>query len=887
MNQSNISEQAEKYAEVIVGQIAGNFRELHKALKDCTELKELKISYDNLSPNDTTLMDIDKTRDRLKIIENSIGDLICDKYNTVEPLAVGLFGEWGSGKTHQLKLIQQRIKYMQSEKHKKDKNEKNKICLPKTTIPVFFNAWRFEKEEHIIIPLFQTLLDAVEHHERSLGEKVGRSLKSTVYHLKNVLFALHHGISWSSAYKTARGIVTNNIEDMGEVSNVLNMKKPNEKAKEKTNKEQVGKQTLSELITPDRMESIYLNIPQWIEKITLFENVNFVFLIDDLDRCLPENTLKMLESIKLFLDVPSCAFVLAVDDDVVERGVVHHYRDYLSIYHGKDTEGVKGAMQHELPITGHEYLEKMIQLPIIRLPVIDTVNVRVFLEEHSSGWIELIDRKGNPKGLRTTTTPIDITESLDMNEEFYISPVEKLLDFFSEVIPPKPRKIKRTAKLFETKLMLLDSAGLLDKIDYMFVAKITLLELFAPKLLRFIQNNGYDSMYNRLVEFKKKKESLTEFEDIKTYIERKVTTKDLSKEPNKSKKQKIQDDGDYYAQKEQQLYTRMMHIVKEHYTSRIQFDLDTVFTRDEDKKDLQKIIEMREKVKVTTKVTHELQGNEFSEKLFKADDVQSWRDAFKVDKLFEEGKATLTDNQLKSIMRQAKEKKLHLNYEWRNAIIPYITGEQLKKDLYFEMCSTTVTKGEFETFVEAASYETEAETNGGIYVYNGKEWEKKKDASWKNSYIKDETDKHPVVGVSWNDAKAYVEWKNKTDEKYEYVLPTEHEWYLACNNGKDTKWHFGDDESQLKEYAWYSENSGMKTHEVETRKSNDLGLYDMHGNVWEWCEDWYDEDKNSKVLRGGSWVNVASSTESAFRGRGYPANSVYIVGFRLQRTLRS
>jgi len=226
MGKSTISEQAEKYAEVITGQIIDNFDELATAVEKCKELKEVKAKYDKLSPKDSTLMDIEKVKKRLEIIENSIGDLICDKHNTVEPLAVGLFGEWGSGKTHQLKLIQQRIKYMQSEKYKKDKNEKNKICLPKTTIPVFFNAWRFEKEEHIIIPLFQTLLDAVEHHERSLGEKVGRSLKSIVYHLKNVLFALHHGISWSSAYKVARGVMTNNLEDMREVSNILNMEEP-------------------------------------------------------------------------------------------------------------------------------------------------------------------------------------------------------------------------------------------------------------------------------------------------------------------------------------------------------------------------------------------------------------------------------------------------------------------------------------------------------------------------------------------------------------------------------------------------------------------------------------------------------------------------------------
>ena len=169
-------------------------------------------------------------------------------------------------------------------------------------------------------------------------------------YLKLGLLSLHKGLKVpdfvSATEQFGKGEYKKAIDE------IIDTSKIKEKIDKKTNTEVVGEQSLSDLIKPDQLESIYLNIPQWIEKITLFENVNFVFLIDDLDRCLPENTLKMLESIKLFLDVPSCAFVLAVDDDVVERGVVHHYRDYLSIYHNKDTENAQGVMQHELPITG-------------------------------------------------------------------------------------------------------------------------------------------------------------------------------------------------------------------------------------------------------------------------------------------------------------------------------------------------------------------------------------------------------------------------------------------------------------------------------------------------------------------------------------------------------
>ncbi len=160
MSTSTIGKQAENYADVIVGQIASNFHNLHDKVQSCNELKDAREKYDTISPKNDTLLTLDDAKKCLEIIENHISDMICDKHNTVEPLAVGLFGEWGSGKTHQLKLIQKKI--LESPIGIEDREN----TFPKVTIPIFFNAWRFEKEEHIIIPLFQTLLHAVENHER-------------------------------------------------------------------------------------------------------------------------------------------------------------------------------------------------------------------------------------------------------------------------------------------------------------------------------------------------------------------------------------------------------------------------------------------------------------------------------------------------------------------------------------------------------------------------------------------------------------------------------------------------------------------------------------------------------------------------------------------------
>jgi len=155
------------------------------------------------------------------------------------------------------------------------------------------------------------------------------------------------------------------------------------------------------------------------------------------------------------------------------------------------------------------------------------------------------------------------------------------------------------------------------------------------------------------------------------------------------------------------------------------------------------------------------------------------------------------------------------------------------------------------------------------------------------------TDNAPIIGVSWYDAVAFCKWLNEQQKEYIYRLPTEAEWEYACRAGTTTKWSFGDDEKELDKYAWYAENSydlggeheDYGTHIVGEKLPNPWGLFDIHGNVWEWCEDWYDKDKDAKVLRGGSLFNYADYTHSAIRDWNDPSNRIINVGFRLLRTL--
>ena len=152
---------------------------------------------------------------------------------------------------------------------------------------------------------------------------------------------------------------------------------------------------------------------------------------------------------------------------------------------------------------------------------------------------------------------------------------------------------------------------------------------------------------------------------------------------------------------------------------------------------------------------------------------------------------------------------------------------------------------------------------------------------------------HPVESVSWDDAVAFCK---KASEKTGRTvrLPTEAEWEYACRAGSTTRFSFGDDERTLGNYAWYSGNSDRKTHPAGQKRPNAWGLYDMHGNVWEWCQDWYAGYANPtetdprgptsgqfRVLRGGSWRTNAQYCRSADRYGGTPDFRISLGGFRV------
>ena len=149
--------------------------------------------------------------------------------------------------------------------------------------------------------------------------------------------------------------------------------------------------------------------------------------------------------------------------------------------------------------------------------------------------------------------------------------------------------------------------------------------------------------------------------------------------------------------------------------------------------------------------------------------------------------------------------------------------------------------------------------------------------------------KNPVESVTWDDCQSFLAKLREKAPGTDFRLPTEAQWEYACRAGTTTVYGFGDSEASLGEYAWYGGNSGLTTHPVGEKKSNAWGLYDMHGNVWEWCADWCDDTYSTdergsgslRVLRGGSWRNNATGCRSSYRRRLGPAFRNGYIGLRL------
>lgn len=219
-----------------------------------------------------------------------------------------------------------------------------------------------------------------------------------------------------------------------------------------------------------------------------------------------------------------------------------------------------------------------------------------------------------------------------------------------------------------------------------------------------------------------------------------------------------------------------------------------------------------------------------------------------------------------------------------------------------------VTKGQFATFVADSGYKTDAEKESWAFAWNGKKFSKVEGASWKTPGF-EQTDDHPVVCVSHNDAVAFCQWLSKKTSQ-NVTLATEGQWEYSCRAGTTTAYQWGNDPDDGKGWCNAADQTAKKqfpsfnafswddgyvfTSPVGRFKPNAFGLFDMHGNTYQWCSDWSDSYANAnqtdptgpistpfRALRGGSWNNAPWYCRSAKRSWNTPVTRTNFLGFRV------
>jgi formylglycine-generating enzyme required for sulfatase activity len=216
----------------------------------------------------------------------------------------------------------------------------------------------------------------------------------------------------------------------------------------------------------------------------------------------------------------------------------------------------------------------------------------------------------------------------------------------------------------------------------------------------------------------------------------------------------------------------------------------------------------------------------------------------------------------------------------------------------FDMSSTEVTVAQFREFIESSGYRTDIERSGRGYGRSESRWQRDPRFHWANLGTLILEDSWPVVNISYYDAQTFCRWLSER-EGSRYRLPSEAEWEFACRAGSALSWSSGTGDASLTEYAVHGPGTPSML-SVGTLLPNAFGLFDTSGNVWEWCRDWFAADYYSRspdanppgprqgerrVVRGGSFANLASYQRCAARQGELPDRGRQSIGFRVVREI--
>lgn len=453
-----------------------------------------------------------------------------------DPLVVGIFGEWGAGKSFLLDLIRSLSVARLAEQKALRQNDPGDTL----TIPVWFQAWKYEHEAHLHVPLLlhvmNALKDALREPPSVAGQLVAVGAKAVVVAEKiakptgkllkvaNAVFPIVKKVIGSvSVFGVSLDIpdeIGDWLETAADAAEGAEGDKKDDAAEKKRKAEKERKDAKSHVATATHDGLYFYRIHELLAALTrpgkyegrkdLFEHakvtketrINFVVFVDDLDRCLPEKAVAVLELIKTVFNVESFAFVLALDDEVIERGIGHRYRDYAL-----------GNKKSEMPITGFEYLEKIVHLPF-RLPALTYADALRFLQNKEQALLKL--KSSNDANARRWFAPVltqvdartqpSTPDAPDRaasakgrvtKHKIELNLAQLVLAAFDGYVP---RKLDRVVELFHQVVSIAAERGrplgvaLGDDADPRVVLALVLLQLFQPELYRCLKRtgNGFD-----------------------------------------------------------------------------------------------------------------------------------------------------------------------------------------------------------------------------------------------------------------------------------------------------------------------------------------------------------------------------------------------------------
>ena len=762
--------------------------------------------------------------------------------NGPTPVTIGIFGDWGSGKTSLMRMLEEDLR--------------------DTHRTVWFDAWKFSDQEVLSRALVMTLVRRLRAVSTDLAAEDSEALdqlEQQLYHDRTRDVTGSLTLDWREAAKCSLKLGVSMLPVVGGSFSELRKQLTGDAASDlqgvlgalRRDKTRLHAERIRHL---DAFQDAFADlVPR-----CLGGKKRLVVFIDDLDRCLPEDAIRVLETVKLYLDVNRCVFVVGVDSRVVEQGIRVRYRDFrLATQPGDEGHGTDA-----FPISGQDYLEKLIQLPF-HLP------------------------------------PIQAGDMSEFVAALYTDCPEGLPAVYAAGLEANPRKVKRAVSIFR---LLWDVAQ--RRRD---LRKVIHAELLAKLLV--IQSRWRDTLY---ADIKQTPEVLQVVERMVERLqaqERPARDGDDAAESQRDGVQSVAP-GPASPQQAGRLPARAARDAQggapETPGTPTPLDPEGKYGRYAQMRPIRLLFgsgtDRFARLPAAILYKHVFLANTTSvgqadvepvdqdlwSRLLSPDEAIGRNACHAVAELPEPERsgstrrlaAFLDDHRPPLPQRRAAGLALALLGDPRLGEMVHVPGGQFR-----------IGEPEEETTVELAAFEIDRYpvTNAqyGAFV---REAGHRPPVHWPNGDMPAELANHPVVAVSWRDAVAYAEWAGKR-------LPSEAEWEAAARGTEPREFPWGNDWDDDACNSEVSRISGTAPVGIFPRGRSPYDVDDMVGNVWEWCSTkWRSSMKqpaddspqgdDPRVLRGGCFLDSAP-VRCAFRRRGPPGGRHYNIGCRCARRFSS